>query len=250
MLAFYGLAILCIDDPEVRNIIPSVSRPIVTYGFSEEADVRALDFVQRGTQSQFTVKRKEYPGDLTITLNLPGKHNVLNALAVIAIAMECEISEDLIKQALAKFTGVGRRFQIHGEIQLANQQALLVDDYGHHPRELEATIAAARGAWPERRLVMVFQPHRYTRTRDLFAEFVQVLQQVDVLILLDVYAAGESLIQEASGQSLYQAINKGKPDRVRFVADKSQLVTVLQQVVQANDVILKIGRASCRERVL
>lgn len=240
-LPFYGLAILCIDDPEVRNIIPSISRPVVTYGFSEEADVRALDFVQTGTQSQFTVKRKEYPGNLTITLNLPGKHNVLNALAVIAIAMECGISDGLIKQALAQFTGVGRRFQIHGEIQLTGKSALLVDDYGHHPRELEATIAAARGAWPERRLVMVFQPHRYTRTRDLFDEFVQVLQQVDVLILLEVYAAGESVIEGASGQFLYQTINKGKLDKVRFVTDKSQLMTVLQQVVQAQDVILMQG---------
>jgi UDP-N-acetylmuramate--alanine ligase len=240
-LPFYGLAILCIDDPEVRNIIPSVARPMITYGFSEDADVRAVNFVQTGTQTQFTVKRKEYPGELDITLNLPGKHNALNALAVIAVAMECEISDELIKQALAKFTGVGRRFQIHGEINLAGNKALLVDDYGHHPRELEATISAARSAWPDRRLAMVFQPHRYSRTRDLFNEFVQVLTLVDQVILLDIYSAGESPIPSVSGEVLFQALTKQTTKQAVFVKESTQLLDILQQHIKNGDILLMQG---------
>jgi UDP-N-acetylmuramate--alanine ligase len=239
-LPFYGLAVLCIDDAEVRHIMPQVSRPIVTYGFSMDADVRASDFVQSGTQVSFKVHRKDKP-ELPIALNLPGKHNALNALAVIAIAMECGIEDAQIKQALSKFTGVGRRFQIHGELVLDSKRALLVDDYGHHPRELQATIDAARGAWPDKRLVMVFQPHRYTRTRDLFAEFAEVLAQVDMLILLDIYTAGEKPIPGISGDSLYQAVRQAKPNEVVFEADKQRLVDCLRQVIADNDIILMQG---------
>lgn len=242
-LPFYGLAVLCIDDEEVRNILPLVLRPIVTYGFSEDADIRALHFTQTGTRSQFIVKRKGYPGDLLITLNLPGRHNVLNALAVIAIAMECGISDEQIKHALAKFTGVGRRFQIHGEVVFAEHKALLIDDYGHHPRELEATIKAARGAWPDRRLVMVFQPHRYTRTRDLFNEFVAILRTVDVLVLLDIYAAGETLIPNITGQALFDAIaRENSPSKQAvFVTDNGQLLSILAEVIRNDDVLLMQG---------
>lgn len=240
-LPFYGLAVLCIDDAEVLNILPHVSRPMITYGFAKDADIRAVDFVQTGTQSRFTVKRKDRGNELSITLNLPGRHNVLNALAVIAIAMECGVNDELIQQAFSKFTGVGRRFQIHGEICLEQHKALLVDDYGHHPRELQATISAARGAWPDRRLVMVFQPHRYTRTRDLFNDFVAVCGQVDVLILLDIYSAGEAPIPGISGQALYEAIAQTQANSAIFVADMSQLITVLKKVIHEQDVLLMQG---------
>jgi len=249
-LPFYGLAVLCVDDDEVRNIIPLVSRPVITYGFAEDADIRAENFVQTGTQTQFTVKRKEYPSNLVITLNLPGKHNALNALAVIAVAMECGISDDLIKQALAKFTGVGRRFQIHGELSFAKGKALLVDDYGHHPREMEATIKAARGAWPDRRLVMVFQPHRFTRTRDLFQEFVEVLTLADQIILLDIYTAGEPPIEGITGQTLYKALLQKAQNSPVFIERTADLAAQLEVQVQDNDILLMQGAGDIGKLVL
>jgi len=239
-LPFYGLAVLCLDDPVVREIIPEVSRPMITYGFFEAADVRAINFEQKGTKNYFTVLRPDKP-PLEITLNLPGQHNVLNALATIAIATEVGVDDEAIKQGLANFSGVGRRFQIYGEYQTDNGKVLLVDDYGHHPREIAVTLKAIRSAWPERRLVMAYQPHRYTRTRDLFDDFAQVLSDVDSLLLLEVYSAGETQITGADGRSLCRNIRqRAKVDPI-FVENKEELFVALQNILQDGDVLLTQG---------
>lgn len=239
-LPFYGLAVLCMDDPIVKEIIPDVSRPIVTYGFNEEADVRATNFKQHATKTYFTALRAGKPV-LDITLNLPGEHNVLNALATIAVATEVGVDDGAILRALENFSGVGRRFQICGEFNSNNGKVLMVDDYGHHPREVAATLKAMRAAWPDRRLVMAFQPHRYTRTRDLFEDFAQVLSEVDVLLLLDIYSAGEAPIAGADGRSLCRNIRqRGKVDPI-FVENKDELPAALQNVLQNGDVLLTQG---------
>lgn len=239
-LPFYGLAVLCLDDPEIRSIIHEIERPILTYGFSEQADYRAINFKQHIKESQFEVLRPNKP-PLNIVLNLPGKHNVLNALAAIAVATEESISDEIIQKALQNFQGVGRRFQVLGEFKPHNKRVLMIDDYGHHPREIQVVLDATRAAWPERRLVMVYQPHRYTRTKALFEDFVSVLSQVDTLILLDIYSAGETPIAGADGRSLSFSIrSRGKIDPV-FVPDKSNILTVLHQVLHDNDVLLMQG---------
>lgn len=239
-LPFYGLAVLCLDDPVVRDIIPQVSRPILTYGFSEEADIRALEFDQQGVKTHFKVLRRDKPS-LEILLNLAGQHNVLNSLAAIAIATEIDIPDAAIKKALSTFSGVGRRFQMYGEFNLSQGRVFLVDDYGHHPREIKATLQAIRKAWPNRRLVMAYQPHRYTRTRDLFDDFAQVLSEVDVLVLLDVYSAGESIIPGADGRSLCRNIRqRGKVDPI-FVEHPQDLPIALQNVLQDQDIVLTQG---------
>ncbi len=239
-LPFYGLAVVCIDDPEVKSILPEIARPTITYGFSEEADVRAHGFTQRVTQSHFEVLRKNR-APLAITLNLPGRHNVLNALAAIVVATEEGISDDVIQRALLNFQGVGRRFQLLGELQHRNRRILMIDDYGHHPREIEVVVEAIRAAWPDRRLVMVYQPHRYTRTKALFEDFVSVLSTVDHLLLLEVYSAGEPPIAGADGRTLAFSIrNRGKLDPI-FVAEKMTLSEILVDVLQDDDVLLMQG---------
>ncbi len=240
-LPFYGLAVMCVDDPVVRQILPQISRPIVTYGFTDDADFIAKDIVYQGLQTLFTVKRPNNK-DLKITLNLPGTHNVLNSLAAIAIATELKISDAAIQRALEKFAGIGRRFQIYGNFELQKGgNVTLIDDYGHHPREIAVTLQAARQSWPERRLVMVYQPHRYTRTHDLFDDFRDVLSRPDALLLLDVYSAGEDFIEGADGATLAKAIadlNKIKPV---FVDQHVQLAKILQEELRDGDVLLMQG---------
>ncbi len=239
-LPFYGQAIMCIDDPIVRELIPRVSRQVITYGFSDDADVRIAHYQQTGQQGRFTVQRKGRE-DLDITLNIPGKHNALNASAAIAAATEDDISDEAIVKALKATQGTGRRFDHLGEFDSGNGQVMLVDDYGHHPSEVDVTIQAARSGWPDKRLVMVFQPHRYSRTRDLYDDFANVLEKVDVLVMLDVYAAGEQPIAGADGRSLCRTIRaRGKIEPI-FVPDSSQLPSVLANLIQANDLVLTQG---------
>jgi len=246
-LPFYGSAVLCIDDLHVREIMPFVSRPVLTYGTREDAMIRATDVVL-GAQSRFRVLRGEQPA-LDITLDLPGRHNVLNALAAIGVATELKLPADAIQRALAGFRGVGRRFQHYGDIRLqkANGAAgsfALVDDYGHHPAEIEATLEAARLAFPGRRIVLAFQPHRYTRTRDLFEDFVRVLSRADVLLLAEVYAAGEAPIVAADGRALAGAIRvAGKPEPV-FVDDVAAMADAIRRTARRGDVVLTMGAGS------
>ncbi|MGI2259613.1 UDP-N-acetylmuramate--L-alanine ligase [Shewanella sp. GXUN23E] len=239
-LPFYGVAVLCIDDPVVREILPRVGRHMVTYGFSDDADVQALNFEQHGHQSRFTLRRKGKE-DMPLLLNLPGRHNVQNALAAIAVATEDDIDDVAIERALASFEGIGRRFQHLGEYDTPKGKVMLVDDYGHHPSEVAATIKAARAGWPDKRLVMAYQPHRYTRTRDLYEDFVEVLSQVDVLLLLDVYAAGEAPIAGADGRALSRSIRlRGQVDPV-FVASPDQLAEILPDILEDGDLLLTQG---------
>jgi UDP-N-acetylmuramate--alanine ligase len=240
-LPFYGLAVLCLDDPQVRSILDAVTRPVITYGIEAGADVRATDVEQTGMQTHFAVLRKGHEDTLSITLNLPGRHNVLNALAAIAVATELGVSDDSIRQALAGFQGIGRRFQVAGEISTATGSMLLIDDYAHHPREIAPTLAAVRAGWPDRRLVVVFQPHRYTRTHDLLDDFVQVLSGADVLVLSEVYAAGEAPVSGADGRALARGIRaRGHIDPV-FVEDLADLPVVLNDLLQDGDVLLTLG---------
>lgn len=240
-LPFYGLAILCLDDEHVRSIIPRISRPTLTYGFSEDADFRITDVQARAQSTEFTVHR---PGDLpalALSVRMPGHHNVLNATATVAMATDEGVSDDAIVKALAQFEGVGRRFQMRGEFKTPKGNVMLVDDYGHHPRELQVTIEAARKGWPDRRLVLVFQPHRYTRTRDLYEDFVRVLSQVDALVLLDVYSAGEPTIAGADGRSLARSIRQRGQIEPVFVESKSEVLSVLPNLVQDGDLVIAQG---------
>jgi UDP-N-acetylmuramate--alanine ligase len=240
-LPFYGLAVLCSDDLGVQEILADISKPVKTYGVNEAADVRAINIVQDGLRTHFTVLRWGGLPELQVTLNLPGWHNMLNALAAITIATTLGVDDQAIIKALSEFKGVGRRFQINGDLEYQGGKLTLVDDYGHHPRELAATLEALRQAWPTRRKVVVFQPHRYTRTRDLYEDFVAVLSGVDVLILLDIYAAGETPIAGADGKALSRSIRiRGQVDPV-FVQDRDDLVGILASIVQKEDVILTMG---------
>lgn len=239
-LPFYGQAVMCVDDPVVRELIPQVSRQVITYGFSEDADVRIVDYSQTGHQGQFTVERKN-KADLMITLNTPGKHNALNAAAAIAVASEEDVSDEAILRALACFEGTGRRFEHLGKFDTGNGSVMLVDDYGHHPTEVDVTIQAARSGWEDNRLVMIFQPHRYSRTRDLYDDFAHVLDNVDVLIMLDVYSAGEAPIAGADGRALCRTIrSRGKLDPI-FVPAIADLPSVLANVIQDGDLVLTQG---------
>ncbi|WJG26627.1 UDP-N-acetylmuramate--L-alanine ligase [Vibrio furnissii] len=239
-LPFYGQAILCVDDPVVRELIPRISRHVITYGFSEDADVRIENYRQEGQQGKFTVVRQGR-ANLDITLNIPGRHNALNASAAIAVATEDDIHDDVILRAMANTQGTGRRFDHLGEFDTGNGDVMLVDDYGHHPTEVGVTIAAARNGWADKRLVMIFQPHRYTRTRDLYDDFANVLEQVDVLLMLDVYSAGEKPIAGADGRSLCRTIrSRGKLDPI-FVPDSKTLPSVLANVLQDGDLVLTQG---------
>jgi UDP-N-acetylmuramate--alanine ligase len=243
-LPFYGAAVLCIDDVNVRDILPFISKPIVSYGFAPEAQVRAVDAVAVGTQMQFTALR-EKAAPLPVVLNLPGLHNVANALAAIAVGTELDVPDAAIVEALASFTGVGRRFARHGEVPAPSGGTYtLVDDYGHHPVEMAATLAAARGAFPGRRLVLAFQPHRYTRTRDCFEDFVKVLSTTDVLLLAEVYPAGEPPIVAADARSLARALRvAGKVEPI-FVESIEEMPSALNDVVRDGDVVITMGAGS------
>ncbi len=243
-IPFYGLAVMCIDNDVVKEIINDISRPVKTYGFDDSADVQAYDIEQHGTKVHFKVRSDGVKQDLNITLNMPGNHNVQNALAAICIAQELGINEEAIQKALHDFEGIGRRFQINGEIKTATESITLVDVYGHHPREVEATLQAARASWPDRRLVLAFQPHRYSRTRDLFDDFAQVLSKVDALVLTEVYAAGESTIPGAEGRDLSRAIRaRGQVNPV-FLEKVDELADVLAGVALPGDIILTMGAGS------
>ncbi|MBU0593047.1 MAG: UDP-N-acetylmuramate--L-alanine ligase [Gammaproteobacteria bacterium] len=245
-LPFYGMAVVCVDDPVVREIMPRITKPVWTYGLSEDAKVRATKVKASHGQMKFTVVRVNgKTSKLDITLNLPGMHYVLNALAAIAVASEVGASDAAIVKALAEFKGVGRRFERYGEVSLpAGGNFTLVDDYGHHPVEMAATVEAARGAFPDRRLVLAFQPHRYTRTRDLFEDFVKVLSSVDALLLTEVYPAGESPIVAADGRALARAVRvAGKVEPI-FVENVSEFPEAVQAMVQDGDVVLVMGAGS------
>ena len=246
-MPFYGAAILCTDDPAVRSILPEVSRPITSYGFNEDAQVRGVNVRADNGRMCFTVKRSNgvtLP-DLDITLNLAGEHNVLNALAAIAIAVELNVPDEAVQKALAEFKGVGRRFQRHGEVAAkSGGEFTLIEDYGHHPVELAATLAAARGAFPDRRLVLAFQPHRYTRTRDCFEDFVQVMGRADVLWLSEIYAAGEVPIAAADGRALSRAMRVAGHEALVFVDDIQKMAQVIADNAHAGDVVMCMGAGS------
>ena len=247
-MPFYGRAILCIDSPAIREILPQVARPVTTYGFAEDAQVRAIDVRAEAGRMRFTVKRQlgehVYP-DLEVVLSLPGEHNVLNALSAVAVAMELEISDEALLRALDGFKGVGRRFQRYGDLPASHGGSFtVIDDYGHHPVEMAATLAAARGAFPGQRLVLAFQPHRYSRTRDCFEDFVKVIGNADSVLLTEVYAAGETPIVAADGRSLARALRvAGKVEPV-FVEDINELPAAIAANAQAGDVLLCMGAGS------
>jgi UDP-N-acetylmuramate--alanine ligase len=243
-LPFYGAAVLCTDDPHVREVLAEVTKPVLTYGTGEDAMVRAEAIEHDGGRMRFRALRKD-AGPLDVVLNLPGRHNVLNALAAIAVATELGIQDQFIQKALAEFHGVGRRFQNYGEIRLDGGGLFtLIDDYGHHPAEMAATIEAARGAFPGRRLVLAFQPHRYTRTRDLFEDFVRVLSSVDVLLLAEVYAAGEAPIVAADGRSLARAVRVAGKVEPLFVEDIADLPEAIRRAAADRDVVITMGAGS------
>ncbi len=246
-LPFYGMAMLCVDDPQVRDIIPMVTKPVTTYGVSEEAQIRATGIRADHCRMHFLahIGVNGSPRTLEVTLNLPGRHNVLNALAAIAVGNELGVSDEAMTQALAGFSGVDRRFQQYGEIPLPQGGFFtLVDDYGHHPAEIAATLAAARNAFPGRRLMLVFQPHRYSRTRDLFEDFVRVLSSADVLLLTEVYAAGEPPVIEADSKSLARAIRMSRKLEPVYVGRVDELNHAVHAVVQDGDVVLVMGAGS------
>ncbi len=242
-LPFYGAAVLCVDDPQVREILPHVAKPAVTYGTAGDAALRAEDIEHDSGRMRFCLRRGE-ARPVDVTLNLPGHHNVLNSLAAIAVGLEIGVPQPAILKALAEFRGVARRFQNVGDIATGKGSFTLIDDYGHHPAEMAATIAAARGAYPGRRLVLAFQPHRYTRTRDLFEDFVRVLAQADALLLADVYAAGEPAIAGADGKTLVGAVRStGKLEPV-FVAEIGGMADAIRRVARSGDVVLTMGAGS------
>jgi len=243
-LPFYGLAVLCLDDPNVRDVLPEITRQVRSYGIdSEDADIRAVNIRQQGEQMHFEIHQADHV-PLDVVLNLPGHHNVLNALAAVAIARELGVDDKSMQHALETFAGIGRRFQINGELSVADGSVLFIDDYGHHPREIAATLEAVRNGWPERRLVVAFQPHRYSRTQDLFEDFAQVLADSDVLLISEVYAAGEAPVSGADGRALCRAVRgRGRVDPV-FVEEVEGLPEVLKDLLQAGDLVLTLGAGS------
>jgi len=241
-LPFYGLAVLCIDDEEVRSLIPQISRRVITYGTSADADVHVTDIRQSGMQTRFHIRCQDGE-ELDVLLNMPGQHNVMNAAAAITVARELGIDSDAIRQALERFEGIGRRFQ-SVEVPWKDGRVMVVDDYGHHPREVAATIEAARNGWPDKRLVLVFQPHRYTRTQEQFDDFAAVLSTPDVLLLNEVYPAGEAPIPGADGRALARAVRiRGQVDPV-FVDDLEELPALLGAVLEPGDLVLMMGAGS------
>ncbi len=243
-LPFYGLAVVCIDDPVIQELLPKISRPVITYGQSHFADFCIKDVEQEGMVTRFKLKRPDRKELLDLTLNMPGIHNVLNATAAIAVATDEGISDDDIVEGIAGFKGVGRRFDIKEPLAINGGKVMLVDDYGHHPTEVAANIRAVREGWPEKRLVMIYQPHRYSRTHDLYDAFVDVLSEVDLLLLLEVYSAGEAPIQGADSRSLCRSIRqRGQLDPV-FVKDQSEIKRVLSDLLIDDDILLTQGAGS------
>jgi UDP-N-acetylmuramate--alanine ligase len=247
-LPFYGMAVLCLDDANVKSLLPIITKPVTTYGLAEGAQIRAVDIVPNAAQMRFRVVRRNGHSkagtDLSITLNLPGLHNVQNALAAIAVGMEIGAPDAAIVKALKDFRGVDRRFQRYGEVKVLQGAFTLIDDYGHHPVEMAATIAAVRGAFPNRRLVLAFQPHRYTRTRDCFEDFVKVLSSVDALLLTEVYPAGEAPIVAADGRALARAVRvAGKVEPV-FVEQIADLPAAILAKATSGDVVVTMGAGS------
>jgi UDP-N-acetylmuramate--alanine ligase len=242
-LPFYGVAVLCVDDANVRAILPQLARQLVTYGLGEEAALRAVDVVNVGGRMHFIARQAGTP-DLKVELALPGLHNVQNALAAIAVGRESGVPDAAIARALAEFHGVGRRFQRYGEVPVEGGAFTLIDDYGHHPVEMAAVLSAARASFPDRRIVLVFQPHRYTRTRDLFEDFVRVLSTVDALILTDIYAAGEAPIVAADGRALTRAVRVAGNVEPVFVDAVADVPEALGRVVHAGDVVITMGAGS------
>ncbi len=240
-LPFYGLAVLCIDDASVSSVLADLTRPFVTYGLSEQADYRATDIRHKNGKTYFTVSRTGQESWLEIELSMPGTHNVLNSLAAIATASELEVDEQSIIDALSNFAGIARRCDVMGDISIAGNNLLLIDDYAHHPCEIAAITESVRSGWPGRRIITIFQPHRFTRTRDLFDDFCQVLSELDVLILLSVYAAGEAPVSGADSRALSRSIRmRGKLDPL-FVEQREQLPTILSNIVQEQDILLMLG---------
>ncbi|NNF15848.1 MAG: UDP-N-acetylmuramate--L-alanine ligase [Gammaproteobacteria bacterium] len=242
-LPFYGLVVVCGDDAGVQDLIPHITRSVLTYGTGEHVDLRAVNLRSDGMMTTFDVISDGY-APLSVALNLPGAHNVRNALAAIAIARELDIPDEAAAKALREFAGIGRRFQLYGELPIANGHVFMVDDYGHHPTEVEATIQAARDGWPERRLVVVFQPHRYTRTRDLLDDFARVLSEVDVLLLTEVYPAGEQPIAGADGRSLARSIRVRGLIEPIFISEPDNLARVLRGLLHDGDLLLTLGAGS------
>jgi len=246
-LPFYGLAVLCVNDDEVRSLLPEINRPVIRYGIEQDADVCAFGIKFNGARTEFNVMLPDSDQVLPVTLNMPGRHNVLNALAAISVANELGVDREAIQRALSVFAGIGRRMHRYGEVTFSddkNARVPLLDDYAHHPTEITATLDAVRKGWSDKRLVVVFQPHRYTRTRDLFEDFSQVLSNVDVLILGEVYAAGEKVIAGADGRSLCAAIRaRGKVNPV-FIDDISNLHETLKTIIKKDDLVLTMGAGS------
>ena len=240
-LPFYGVAVLCVDDPVVRELLPDVSRQVLTYGFHEDADYRITDLEPHGLTTAFTVQRPAGAPPLPITLNMPGSHNVLNATAAVAVACDEGLSDIAMQDGLKAFDGVGRRFTRMGEVKFPAGSALLVDDYGHHPTEIRATLESARQAWPERRLVMVYQPHRFTRTRDLYEDFVAVLSCFDALVLLDIYPAGEDPIPGADSRSLTRSIRQRGQLEPIFAEQIDDVPRLLCDLVEQDDIVITQG---------
>jgi len=241
-LPFYGVAVMCVDDPYVQEVIPRISRAIITYGIDNpQADYRAEQIVSDGLKTRFVVCRPGGRSSLTVELKMPGRHNVLNALATIAVATDEGVDDKAICQGLSGFAGVGRRFQVYGEYHTHKGRATLIDDYGHHPTEVEAVIRAAREAWPGRRIVMLYQPHRYSRTRDLYEDFVRVLSEVDGLLLMDVYSAGESVVPGADGRSLCRSIRQRGKVEPLFVENNAEIEDLLESVLQEGDLLITQG---------
>jgi UDP-N-acetylmuramate--alanine ligase len=240
-LPFYGLAVLCVDDTVLAGMGEDLGRPLLGYGFSEAADYRITDLAPEGLRTRFTVQRPQGHAPLTITLNMPGRHNVLNATAAVAVATDQGIADDIIQSTLEGFSGVGRRFSVYEGLHLGEHQITLVDDYGHHPTEVAATLASARQAWPERRVVMVYQPHRFTRTRDLYDDFVSVLSDSDFLVLLEVYPAGEEPIAGADSRSLARSIRqRGQLDPL-YAADADSVPSLLADLLEPGDIVITQG---------
>ncbi|MDG1820077.1 MAG: UDP-N-acetylmuramate--L-alanine ligase [Porticoccaceae bacterium] len=249
-LPFYGLAVMCIDDPVIRELLVDVARPLLTYGFSDDAAYRIRDMRVEQNRSHFVIERPDGLAPLDISLNIPGRHNALNAAAAIAVASDEGISDRAIIDGLSSFSGVGRRFEIYGEYPLAKAgHAMLVDDYGHHPTEIKATVDAVRGGWPDKRLVMIFQPHRYTRTRDLYEDFVKVLAEVDVLIVLAVYAAGEEPIAGASSKNICGSIRQRSSVDPIYIETIEEVPALLNDLLQDNDLVITQGAGSVNKLV-
>ncbi|MEQ8993280.1 MAG: UDP-N-acetylmuramate--L-alanine ligase [Pseudomonadales bacterium] len=247
-LPFYGSAVLCVDDPEVRAILPDVARPMLTYGFSDDADFRAADVVADGRAWRFRASRPGGLADLDVNMGIPGRHNVLNALAAIAVATDEGLGDDAILRGLGGFTGVGRRFQVFDDVRVGDATVTLVDDYGHHPTEIATVVETARRVWPGQRLVMAYQPHRYTRTRDLYDDFVRVLCDVDVLVLLEVYSAGEDPIPGADARALAQGIRQRGVGAVPvFAPTPEEALNVLPGVLRNGDVLLVQGAGNVNQ---